>query len=46
MRPVLHRMILDPTGIPRNGLAGMWIPALDFDARNLLVSSADLTNAL
>ena len=45
MRPALRRL-LEPTGIPRNGLAGMWIPALDFDARNLLAWSADLTNAL
>jgi len=46
MRPETQRLILDPSGIPRNGLAGMWIPALDFDGRNLLAWSADLTNAL
>jgi len=39
-------IITAPSGIPRNGLVGMWIPALDFDARNLLTWSADLTNAL
>ena len=40
-----RRLILDPTGIPRNGLAGMWIPAMDFDARNLLAWSEAFDNA-
>jgi len=45
MRPETQRLILDPTGIPRNGLAGMWIPALDFDGRNLLAWSEAFDNA-